>query len=69
MFEVKVQMKILLYTRRPKRPTVVGDDKARRFHRSAHRLDYLQLVVACVSQLKSLVASRRWLVLSLLTLV
>jgi hypothetical protein len=68
MLEIKVQMKILLYARRPKGPTDVGDDTARGFHRSAHQLDYLQLVLACVSQLKSLVVSRRWL-LSLLTLV
>ena len=69
MFEVKVRVKILLSSRRLKRPTVVGDERARGFHRSTHRLDYLLLVVACVSQHKSLVASRRWLVLSMLTVV
>lgn len=69
MFEVKVRMKILLSSHRPKRPIVVGDDRARGFHSSAHRLDYLQLVVVCVSQLKFLFANRRWRVLSLLTVV
>jgi hypothetical protein len=63
MFEVKVWMKILLSASHPKSSTVVVDNRARGFHRPTHQLEYLQLVVVRVSQLKSVVASTRWLFL------